>query len=456
MFELLLSAGADVNTRDKYGFTLAHIVTASPGDNSEFLERLCTMGLRLDVVDNLGETPFTQANRYGNLKCSEFLLQKGVDVNQRGGDKMTSLIIAGQKGLLEVCQWLVSKGADVHAKDRFNKTALDWAKANGHAKVVEFLEQQLKQSGSKSPPLLPAVPPKPPVSTEPHPGARESGVLSKPGGFFRSLKQLFSPARAEAVQIPSPASRVAPVTPKSRITESGRFIAAACWSNKPRRLPVSDGGTLELQPEKFIPYEFSFGLKAVSEDVDYLRSIVRLTDAQGVVWEGESVWSPSWFVEQGTDSAQAERLKSQADADAELLRSLEENSFIRGVRDLLDDRFHRELSLSGRRYVVPFKYQVPVLDLAAHQTKEDKGTSANLVVRVSGLYAHISDESRDKIPLPTVVFTVDVSERLFVNYFVEEEEGAWGDREIPEIVIFHRSTLKGEANEFVRFSPSKS
>jgi hypothetical protein len=230
MFELLLSAGADVNTRDKYGFTLAHIVTASPGDNSEFLERLCTMGLRLDVVDNLGETPFTQANRYGNLKCSEFLLQKGVDVNQRGGDKMTSLIIAGQKGLLEVCQWLVSKGADVHAKDRFNKTALDWAKANGHAKVVEFLEQQLKQSGSKSPPLLPAVPPKPPVSTEPHPGARESGVLSKPGGFFRSLKQLFSPARAEAVQIPSPVSRVAPVTPKSRIAESGRFIAAACWS----------------------------------------------------------------------------------------------------------------------------------------------------------------------------------------------------------------------------------
>jgi hypothetical protein len=58
--------------------------------------------------------------------------------------------------------------------------------------------------------------------------------------------------------------------------------------------------------------------------------------------------------------------------------------------------------------------------------------------------------------VPTVVFTVDVSERLFVNYFVEEEEGAWGDREIPEIVIFHRSTLKGEANEFVRFSPSKS
>ena len=45
--------------------------------------------------------------------------------------------------MLEVCQWLISKGADIHAKDDFNKTALDWATANGHSKVVEFLEEQL-------------------------------------------------------------------------------------------------------------------------------------------------------------------------------------------------------------------------------------------------------------------------------------------------------------------------
>ena len=59
--------------------------------------------------------------------------------------KKTALIIAGQRGLLEVCQWLISKGADIHAKDDFNKTALDWARANGHTKVVEFLEEQLAQ-----------------------------------------------------------------------------------------------------------------------------------------------------------------------------------------------------------------------------------------------------------------------------------------------------------------------
>lgn len=141
VFESLLAAGADVNARDKYGATLAHLVAAGKNDKSELLAKLCTMGLRLDVVDNFGETPFIEANRYGNLKCAEFLMQKGADVNQRGRNKKTALIVAGQRGLLEVCQWLLSKGADLHTKDDFNKTALDWARANKHQAVVELLEK---------------------------------------------------------------------------------------------------------------------------------------------------------------------------------------------------------------------------------------------------------------------------------------------------------------------------
>jgi ankyrin repeat protein len=141
IFELLLSVGADLNVRDKYGATMAHIVAASRNDKSELLARLCTMGLRLDVVDNFGETPFIEANRNGNLKCAEFLMQKGADVNQRGRNKKTALIVAGQRGLLEVCRRLLSKGADLHTKDDFNKTALEWARANKHQAVVELLEK---------------------------------------------------------------------------------------------------------------------------------------------------------------------------------------------------------------------------------------------------------------------------------------------------------------------------
>ena len=62
------------------------------------------------------------------------------------------------------------------------------------------------------------------------------------------------------------------------------------------RLPVTGGGVLELEPDEFIPYEFSFGVKAAGEEVDHLRSVVRLADAEGAVWEGESIWTPAWFV----------------------------------------------------------------------------------------------------------------------------------------------------------------
>ena len=76
VFESLLTAGADVNARDKYGATLAHLVAAGKSDKSELSARLLRVGLQLDVTDNFGETPFTQANRYANLKCAEFLLRK--------------------------------------------------------------------------------------------------------------------------------------------------------------------------------------------------------------------------------------------------------------------------------------------------------------------------------------------------------------------------------------------
>ena len=217
-------------------------------------------------------------------------------------------------------------------------------------------------------------------------------------------------------------------------------------------LPVTGGGVLELEPDESIPYEFSFSVKAAGEEVDYLRSVVRLADEEGAVWEGESIWTPAWFVGRMADFGRISPPVPQEAAEAEWLRTLEENWFVRGARDLLDDRFCRELLLGSERYVVPFKDQSPVVDLAAHLPDEDDDyASAGVVVKVSGLYALASEESREQIPLPSIVFTTDVSERLFVNYLFEEDEAAWGDQDMPEIVAFRRSGLTADANEYVRF-----
>ena len=92
-----------------------------------------------------------------------------------------------------------------------------------------------------------------------------------------------------------------------------------------------------------------------------------------------------------------------------------------------------------------------MIDLAScPASDEDDCPGAEVLVQVSGLYALTSEDSREQIRLPPIVFSVDIAERLFVNYLFEEDEGAWGEQEIPEMVTFQRSALQARRNEFVR------
>jgi len=224
------------------------------------------------------------------------------------------------------------------------------------------------------------------------------------------------------------------------------------------RLPTDEGGTLNLERGEFIPCEFSFGVKASGEEVDYLCLVVRLVDHQGQVWEGESVWSPAWFVMRLTDLDQISQPVLFEDAGTDYLEALEDRWFVRGARALLDDRFYRELSLAGKRYIVPFKYQAPRLDFACELEASDADDAgrAEVVVKLSGLYAHESEESSEPITVPDVVFTVDVGERLFLNGLYEEEEGVWSEQDVPELVVLKRAGISGAPNPHVRFSRSET
>ena len=224
------------------------------------------------------------------------------------------------------------------------------------------------------------------------------------------------------------------------------------------RLPTDEGGTLNLERGEFIPCEFSFGVKASGEEVDYLCLVVRLVDHQGQVWEGESVWSPAWFVMRLTDLDQISQPVLFEDAGIDYLEALEDRWFVRGARALLDDRFYRELSLAGKRYIVPLKYQAPRLDFACELEASDADDAgrAEVVVKLSGLYAHESEESSEPITVPDVVFTVDVGERLFLNGLYEEEEGVWSEQDVPELVVLKRAGISGAPNPHVRFSRSET
>ena len=96
------------------------------------------------------------ASYHGDLAEIVYLFYKSIrNVNVKGGNKVTSLILASQQGKLDVVEFLLDKGARVNDVMTDGKTALLMASKNGHTEIVRILmakgaNQFLKSSG-KSP-----------------------------------------------------------------------------------------------------------------------------------------------------------------------------------------------------------------------------------------------------------------------------------------------------------------
>jgi ankyrin repeat protein len=67
------------------------------------------------------------------------LLHEGVDVNSRGTDGKTFLILASEYGMTDTVQALIKHGADVNAKDDHGNTALMLARQSGNREICDLL-----------------------------------------------------------------------------------------------------------------------------------------------------------------------------------------------------------------------------------------------------------------------------------------------------------------------------
>ena len=96
------------------------------------------------------------ASYHGDLAEIVYLFYKSIpNVNVKGGNNVTPLILASQQGKLDVVEFLLKKGARVNDVMTDGKTALLMASKNGHTEIVRILmakgaDQSLKSSG-KSP-----------------------------------------------------------------------------------------------------------------------------------------------------------------------------------------------------------------------------------------------------------------------------------------------------------------
>lgn len=170
--KLLLNKDADPNARDMTpGFTVLHWAILM--DNRGSVELLLAAGANVNTKSNSGETPLDvaaygvsaaigdllvakgaevsslhAAAYVGDLEKVKAFIAKGADANEeRGMIQGTALHAAAAGARTEVVRYLISQGADVSAKNRRGQTPLDLAREAKQNDVIEVLLGMLDVEG---------------------------------------------------------------------------------------------------------------------------------------------------------------------------------------------------------------------------------------------------------------------------------------------------------------------
>jgi ankyrin repeat protein len=124
--ELLITKGADVNARNYDGETPLYKAV-----NKEMAELLITKGADVNAKANDGGTPLH--HKAANKDVAELLILKGADVNARDNDGYTPLHWTAFK---DTAALLIAKGADVNAKNKYGDTPLHRADSKDVAELL--------------------------------------------------------------------------------------------------------------------------------------------------------------------------------------------------------------------------------------------------------------------------------------------------------------------------------
>ncbi|KAH0562061.1 hypothetical protein GP486_003233 [Trichoglossum hirsutum] len=143
----LLEQGANVNAKDRYGYTALHW-TAMNG-NEAVLKLLLEQGANADAKGENGETALHCAIKSEREALVKLLLEKGADVWAKDKIGRTALHWAAGHGNKLVVKLLLEKGAKAEMKNNKGQTALHWAAGNGHEAVVRLLLDQGANANAK-------------------------------------------------------------------------------------------------------------------------------------------------------------------------------------------------------------------------------------------------------------------------------------------------------------------
>ncbi len=146
----LIDKGFDVNRPDATTKTtpLMYAVAEKPEESVSEKEHnpvlgvikiLLKAGAKVDVLDNIEDTPLTLAIMSGQPAHVQALIEAGADVNFRGNYNITALMQAAKSEQPEMVETLLKAGADISIRSSLNETALSLAKQSGNEAIIKLL-----------------------------------------------------------------------------------------------------------------------------------------------------------------------------------------------------------------------------------------------------------------------------------------------------------------------------
>jgi ankyrin repeat protein len=135
--KLLIEKGADVNARDKTGFTA--LMWSGQMDRAELVKLLLDKGADVNAKEYKGRPALMQFAMFGRPEVVQPLLDRGADVNVKDKDGLTALMYAAMLGRTKVTKLLLEKGADLRSGNKTGMTALMYAAMSLYCPKVKKL-----------------------------------------------------------------------------------------------------------------------------------------------------------------------------------------------------------------------------------------------------------------------------------------------------------------------------
>lgn len=147
MVQTLLSAGADVNSRNSSKETI--LMMLGEESTAEIVWDLINAGAKVNLKDDEGDTALMEAASEKNLAVLTALLHAGAKVDAKNDEGRTALMLAASDDQIANVRALIRAGADMNARDNKGQTPLDYAIEADHEKLIKLFQSYGAITGEK-------------------------------------------------------------------------------------------------------------------------------------------------------------------------------------------------------------------------------------------------------------------------------------------------------------------